>query len=508
MTATEPATAPAAAWPSRGQRTPPPRRVGVPLLLAAAGAAAGALLFLITRNALPDDSYITFSYARNLAHHGEWALAHGIPSNTATSPLNVWLLAGLTLVTTSPVIGAGVLLAASLAATAVWLHGIARAASVHSVAVPLIGVALLVASPLLNSTVGLESYLATALGVGLARYALFGRWTLAGVATGLLVLARPDMATVAVVVLAVAAAYRRQALRPLGALGLGASIAVPWSIFLWVRFGSATSDTLPAKSVAGGWDGFTLLNGLGHYLQRWTLPTLLALVPMIVGAAALIAAVVALVLTTEARRNPAVAVTVAFGLGGVADYAAMSAMGVVPFFWYYAPLVAGLSFAAVFAAAGLQHALRPVGVAALAAVAATAALAGAYDLGRGAPWNGMAPIRINWATPAQYAAIGKDLPAGAVVESPGEIGTIAYFCDCTVVDYLADPGRMTPYIAKYRAEHPGSALLALNYYHYRPPAPVVAQWRIVYEPVPPTGAGDWPTSFPHDVTKRMRLERI
>jgi len=50
------------------------------------------------------------------------------------------------------------------------------------------------------------------------------------------------------------------------------------------------------------------------------------------------------------------------------------------------------------------------------------ALTGAYDIDRGAPWDGMAAIRINRATPAEYRAIGLELPTGAVIETPpGEI---------------------------------------------------------------------------------------
>jgi hypothetical protein len=97
--------------------------------------------------------------------------------------------------------------------------------------------------------------------------------------------------------------------------------------------------------------------------------------------------------------------------------------------------------------------------------------------------------------------------ANGHVESPGEIGTIAYFCDCTVVDYLADPGRMTPYIERYRAEHAGSPLLAINYLWYQRREPVPAQLRLVYEFAPP-GPEDFPTTFPGDVTKRMRLEPV
>ncbi|MDQ3599925.1 MAG: hypothetical protein M3408_01455, partial [Actinomycetota bacterium] len=160
--------------------------------------------------------------------------------------------------------------------------------------------------------------------------------------------------------------------------------------------------------------------------------------------------------------------------------------------------------AVVTAAALVRRAPAP-GRTSVAAVAAVVVLAGGYDVARGVPWDGMAPVRINWATPAEYQAIADGLPRGAAVESPGEVGTIAFFCNCPVVDYLADPGRMRPYVEEYRARHPGPPW-SWNYARYDPPAPVPATWRVVYEPTAPDGPGQWPTTFPADRTKRMRLE--
>jgi len=56
-------------------------------------------MFLLVRESLTDDCYITLAYAKNLAMHGEWGLVPGSPANSATSPLNVLLLGALTLVT-------------------------------------------------------------------------------------------------------------------------------------------------------------------------------------------------------------------------------------------------------------------------------------------------------------------------------------------------------------------------------------------------------------------------
>ena len=69
---------------------PTPRSRGGLLLIAGAGLAT-ALIFLVVKDSLIDDAYITLSYARNVATDLHWGLIPQGVSNTATSPLNVLL---------------------------------------------------------------------------------------------------------------------------------------------------------------------------------------------------------------------------------------------------------------------------------------------------------------------------------------------------------------------------------------------------------------------------------
>ncbi|MDN5860892.1 MAG: hypothetical protein L0H84_19985, partial [Pseudonocardia sp.] len=85
-------------------------RIALPV--ATAIAAAGA--FLLVHDALIDDAYITMSYARNVAFHLHWGLIPDEVANSATSPLNVLLLAAITVVVRDPVVAVGVLFVASV----------------------------------------------------------------------------------------------------------------------------------------------------------------------------------------------------------------------------------------------------------------------------------------------------------------------------------------------------------------------------------------------------------
>jgi hypothetical protein len=60
--------------------------------------------------------------------------------------------------------------------------------------------------------------------------------------------------------------------------------------------------------------------------------------------------------------------------------------------------------------------------------------------------------------------LGERVGAETVI-APPEIGTLAYFCECSIVDPFADRGRVVPLIEERvsSAGPVGSAILSLNY---------------------------------------------
>ncbi|OMQ15802.1 hypothetical protein A7K94_0206985 [Modestobacter sp. VKM Ac-2676] len=105
-------------------------------------------------------------------------------------------------------------------------------------------------------------------------------------------------------------------------------------------------------------------------------------------------------------------------------------------------------------------------VAAVAALALVATDVG-FVLSRPLPWV-QAPISTNWATAEQYQRIGEEMQEaarGEVVASPGEIGTLAYYCECDIVDVFSDRGAIVPLVARREREASPvmRALLGLNF---------------------------------------------
>ncbi|MFP5020519.1 hypothetical protein [Pseudonocardia phyllosphaerae] len=454
-----------APWERAGQPWPaPPRPPGRaaarvrPLLLPAAAALLAYVAFLLVRGALVDDAYITLTYVRNLAFHGHWGANLDGISHTATSPLNVLVQAAVTVVVRDAVLAAGIVLAGLAALVTVWSRGVADELGWPrwTAALP---VPLLVTNPLLLSTVGLETYLAITLLVGLAYAAVARRVVLGGVLCGLLALTRPDLVVVAAVAALAVPAFRRRLLTTVAA---ALAVSLPWYLVSWVVLGSIVPDTVLWK-VGSSWGHTTFTNGLETYDRVFPTATTLAL---LTAAAGILGGLGWLL----ARRPGGAAVTV-LGAGAVAHVVAFAALGTAPFHWYYGPAIGALTVLAAWSAGALGGAVvRAVVAGALAVLV----IAGAsFDLDHGTPWT-VSPIESNWATPAQYAYIASYLQGK--VGSAGELGTLAYFCGdrCAIDDSLSERAPMLARIAKQRAAAGPveAALLDVNY-RWLQPAPYV-----------------------------------
>lgn len=470
------------------------------------GSAAVALAaFLLVKDSLTDDAYITLAYAKNLAVHGEWALVPGMPSNSATSPLNVLLLGALTAATRlfgtgpHPVIALGVL---SVGAAAVLGWGWVRLAAAlrFSTAVAFLGAVLVLVNPFVLSAIGLEVLLIPTLLVLLTVFATEERPLLYGAVSGLALLTRPDLIVFVVVIALSTPAIRRGLLR--SAL-VAIAVAAPWYLFSWFAFGSALPDTLVIKQAQADLFGrWSFFSGPAMYYLSRSAVVLLSFGPALVGVLAWFA-LVAVRFSARWERFPPVGALAGLGAGGIAHYVAYSLLDVGPYHWYYVTPITSLGMFAV-AALGLWLArsrerevlLSRGPLTALGAVALLLLGAVAVDVKQGVPWR--SPVIFgNWASAQDYARVGRELKervGAATVRSPGEIGTLAYYCECSIVDPFSDRGYVTDMVRE-RIDEAGpvtSALLRLNYLWFdysREPRPL--DYRLLYERGPGSGPNTW-----------------
>lgn len=428
---------------------------------AALGGLGAAVLFLAAHRVLIDDAYITLDYARSLAQHGQWALAPGHPANTATSPLNVLLLAGLIVLSGAPVVSVGILLIASLVATGAALSAICARLG-RSQWLAAIAVSLLVVNPLLISTIGLETYLGIALVATLGAAVVARRPVATGAVCGLLVLTRPDLAAFAAAALIAVIATsptRTRARRVAQVMGVAGVVALPWFVASWWWLGSAVPDTLLFKT-SEVWAGNSFAVGLWHYRLAYPLAVALSVLPAALG---LVVLAVWSAVGTRRRAGSARVLAVVWGLGALLHITVYLLLRPPPYHWYYGPAIGSLSMLAVLGIGMCNRRLRWTGSTGGAVlVAATVVFLAAR------PWTVM-PISTNWASATEYAALAARAPSGTTVEAFGEVGTVAYFCDCTVVDRLSDRAQVAEVLRVKRAAASPvvRTLLDWNYYRFK-----------------------------------------
>ncbi|MDX1882294.1 hypothetical protein [Mycolicibacterium sp. 120270] len=478
------------------------------------GALVAAAVFYVAHRGLVDDAYITLSYARNVAEHLHWGMIPAVESNTATSPLNVMMLAVATWLTAvtgelQPVLGLGILTVALSAAMALWAAQIARRVNV-SATWSLAVLAVVFANPFVNSALGLEVIPIAAFLTGLTAQAVAGRRIAFGVLAGLLVLTRPDLGIIVAVMYLVTPAMRRRFwVAPLAAF----AVALPWWMFSWYHFGSAIPTTLVIKTLQKSFGDATFGNGLWKMWQAGTvLPVLLAVVPAVIGLVAVIG-----MLVVGARRRLAAEhwPLVGLGLGGLAEFGAYCLLGVPPYHWYYVSSTVALGVTGVFGLALALHRGRVPQIGGAVAVSVALAVGAVVSFaGLGMPWKH--PVIFgNWALPQEYIAIGTEvgeLVGESIVKAPPEIGTVAFACDCNVVDVFSDPG-ITVESIEQRIDEAGPVvkwLLELNFSRLdRTQEPLTpAYWLAWSRDGFPPGLPAWHTNSPWTAPATMYLEPV
>ncbi|MGW5151191.1 hypothetical protein [Rhodococcus koreensis] len=464
--------------PPLDRSTPPPvaNSYRAPAILAASGAVAAAVLFWVVSGSLTDDAYISLSAARNLAVHGEWAIVHGLTANTSTSPLNVLALGALTFLTRlwgpgDPLLALGMLNVAVTALLGWVLARIGRRLGLGPFWAVL-GGALVVFNPFVLSAVGLEVLLIPAAVAVMVWFALDGRAAWFGAAAGMAALVRLDLLVFVLVIAALSPAIRGQVRQALGGF---AAIAAPWYLFSWLVLGSALPDTFLIKQgQASDVGGYNYLTGPVMYFESNPWRTVAAFGPAALGLVLLLLALFSYArYRTRPLPVPVPGAVLALGLSGALYYGAYVVLDTVPYHWYYvAPATTLAMFAVLAAGIHWTTSRDKTDRAAVGALAAALAVLGAgavyFDVEGGLPWEAP-PIFGNWASAHDYERVGHavgTLVGDAPVRSPGEIGTLAYFCECVIVDEFSDRGlvvedRLVPRLAE--ASEPARTLLRANY---------------------------------------------
>jgi len=425
---------------------------------------AVALFFYLSlyQTGLIDDAFITLRYAKTLFESGTWGFYPGHVSNTATSPLNVFLLTAFSLVTRSPLKSVLWLTTTEFVLMALFLRGIGKVLGLELFA-PL-AFAGLICNPLLMSTLGLESTLFATLLVAALYFYLAQRYDRMALACGLLTLTRPDgILFFAICFIALPIDLRGR----IRSAGWYAMCIVPWYLFSWIELGSIVPDTLAIK-MSQVWGSFAFGNGLVLYFRQF---------PITTGLSFLFAPLATLAVCRSVRALGSCAyILVAYG---TLYFVAYTLLGVPPYHWYYVPVVLCVVLLGALAVAQLSRtsvtvswlSWRTLAISELVIAMISVAVLFARD---GLPLR-ESWIHTNWATQAQYRSIGEWLAghhAGETGRSDGEIGTIAYYCDCLLIDPFSERSWLDLRVQRARMDTDWRDLIArTNYAFYQPQVP-------------------------------------
>lgn len=419
-------------------------------------------LFLF-RNALIDDTFITLNYVRTLTRSGVWGFYPIHTSNTATSPLNVVLLSLVTLLTRSPFEAVFWLTLIEWILLAVFLSKIGQTLELRWFA-PVALVAL-VLNPLLSSTLGMETLLLATWMVAGLYFFLVRRFDACAIAAGLLTITRPDGLLFMVAIACLMPGWRVR----LRTFGIYLATLAPWYLISWVYLGTLIPDTLLIK-LRQSWGNFTFVDGIRLYVWRYPVEVYLSGVMLLP----------ALLTLLRPVRQIGAMVWILW-LYGLFHFGAYALMRVPPYHWYYAPEVICLILLGALAIARIHKVAHTgqqrVFASALLVLALLVPIAGtAYLVLRAGIPLAESFIQTNWGTHAQYRAIGEYIAehhAGEVIPTNSEPATIAYYCDCYLVEYTFNVRNwLTEEVKRYRSESsPLDRILQINYLFFKPSAP-------------------------------------
>lgn len=438
--------------------------------------AVGVATFALSRRHLIDDSYITLSYARNLAETGEWTLVAGLSANSATSPLNVMLLAGLTMITGNAVTACGLLFVAACAG--LYLSMVRLMPSGPA----LLATVAVVANPLTVSTVGMEVMLSAVTLAALA--GIRDSAVAAGLFCGVIAIIRLDLVIIAAIIVCGQTWRERSVKRVLIIATTAAGVAAPWYVWSWLQFGSLLPDTLVLKTAERSWSGgWTFLSGPAFYLWHQPMATIGAfMLPLI--------AVIVFI-----RRRNLTRVGVWF-FGALIYSGVYCLLGVPPYHWYYAPFVVAATVYLI-ATVSVRMAFWITVIAVTMSVVSY--VASGWD-------RQIAPISSNHATSGEYQRISADirrLAPGSAIATAGEIGTLAYYCRCMVIDDFSDRSRIAQELRDRRNRpSPIRNVWRLNYQHLdaalnAAPASPPARYRLIWSTTStPEAVRSWPATSP------------
>jgi len=420
--------------------------------------AAGLWLFQFQDKYI-DDAYITLSYARTLAESGTWGTHPAALSNAATSPLSVILEAFLIRIDCDPVWSIWLINVTTTLLLAFAIKTINESLGAPGRLNDLLTTGLIATSPLIASTLGLETYLyGTLYTLAIACY-LSERLKTCLAIISLLPLARPDGIAASAAMLFLLLRKRQSPIKPLCLFLL---IPLLWLLFSWMHLGSFIPDTLFIKRSERAWNGVSFANGLLVYYKVYPLAILTSLAP--IGLFSLFN------IQNAKTSRPITLFLIAALLPAALVSIAYSTLGVPPYHWYYGLPVFMTALTASIGSLASHGWRRKVAIATHGLIISAS---GAISLDS-LHTRDSVPITTNQGTASDYRRMASDVEKalnGKNFKLQGELGVIQFYSKGIAVNEFSDRRGISKLLSGIEsASNPKRFLARLNFWHFKPPA--------------------------------------
>lgn len=370
------------------------------------------------RDCMIDDTYITLCYVKNLSYHFQWGMIKDLPSNSATSPLNVILLSTINFFLNNPEISVLVLSVLLHYLSFFVLLSIGRFFKFRTI-FPFFTSLLILVNPLIISTLGLESLLIIVLYLLLLLFYIKDKVLGFGVILGLLYLARPDAVLLAVPFVIIYKGIKKK----IALLCIALILVLPWLLFSWQYFGSIFPDTLIIKKIQKSWGEYGYGSGWLLYFNKFPLESVTTIFPVLY--------LLVISLNKSAYKSVIGLVVLLIFSSGVLYYVSYWKLEVPPYHWYYVPTLTCLIIASSFLLFNNRFTVKKESMIAFVLLF-LCSLSSSYLYKNTYGFSEM-PIHTNWANKNDYkklaSIIDDKLASSTYVNFGVEIGTIAYFSE-------------------------------------------------------------------------------
>jgi hypothetical protein len=258
------------------------------------------------------------------------------------------------------------------------------------------------------------------------------------------------------------------------------------------------------------WGGHSFGTGLVLLGERYPLAVgTAAAVPVVCVAGLVVARIFSRRISTPSERSAAIARSGALlMLAGAVHYAAYTALHPPPYHWYYAFSLVPITVGALVILVDRYHQKRWLRITVTALLGLCIA-----DLAVNST-SDFPPITTNWHNAAQARAMATDLArivGDKNVGFGGEVGAIAYYCRCEVIDDFSDMANLNSGIVRSLESNSGITreLLRLNFRHRDLAAvPPPFQYWIIVSKDPPPPPWSWRFDSPWAGTNYYGLNEI